>query len=234
MKKYSGLKKIDNRPTMAEWPVRIWSREEIPAEYKEIVENWMKKDFSDYQFIFSPKRQSSDQSFEYLFGYGENEILYLKGTEAGIVKSVVERGEIRSVKTFRELLKAEITINYEKKEQAEQLAFPYVPSTYYLYDPFLNWLLGIEREFNTVMAERQHPRPQKLYDESLVMYNYSLHAYRLGDGFVDYTYRCEKYRPKWTPWKVLKKEWLEVPMERGDFRLYSFEYVTECVYLLKK
>lgn len=233
MKKYNGLKKLDNRPTMAEWPVRIWSIEEIPLEYKESVEQWMRKDFSEYQFIYSPKRQSSDQSFEYLFGYGENEILYLKAMEDGLKKSVMLRDKIRSVKTFRELLKAEIILKYENDGVEDQLVFPYVPSTYYLYDPFLNWLLGIERDFVPIEIERQYPRPQKLYKESLVMYNYSLHAYRLGNGFQDYTYRCEKYRPKWTPWKVLKKEWLEISMERGKFQLYSFEYVTECVYILK-
>ena len=234
MKKYNGFKKLDNRPTMAEWPIHIWVREEIPSEYKEPVEKWIRKDFSEYHFVFSPKRQSSNQSFEYLFGYDENEILYLKATEDGIKQSIVRRDEIQSVKTFREFLKAELILSYENDGAEQQLVFPYVPSTYYLYDPFLNWMLGIEREFLPASAERQYPRPQKLYEESLVMYNYSLHAYRLGNGFRDYTYRCEKYRPRWTPWKVLKKEWLEISMERGEFRLYSFEYVTECVYILKQ
>lgn len=224
----------DNRPTMAEWPIRIWDIDEFPIAYKSDALNWIKDDFSSYQFVYAPKRKSSKTSYEYLFGYGNGEILFLREYEHGVQKLTVRCENIISVKTFRELLNCEIRIRYRNREQEHQLVFPYVPSTYYLYDPFLNWVLGIDRAFSLLVAEREYPRPQKLMDESLVMFNYSLHAYRLGNGFQDYQYRFEKHRPRWTPWKVKLKEWLEVPMERGVFYLYSFGYITECTYLLKK
>jgi hypothetical protein len=42
------------------------------------------------------------------------------------------------------------------------------------------------------------------------------------------------HRPKWAPWKKKLEEWLEVPMERGLFRLYHFGYQTVCEYILDK
>lgn len=227
-------KYMDNRPTMAEWPIRIWNQDEFPEVYKNYALAWMKEDFSSYHFVLSPRRKSSTTSYEYLFGYGNGEILYLRKVEHEMKKIVVRCEDIISVKTFRELLNCEICIQYRSQAREYKLIFPYIPSTYYLYDPFLNWLLGIDRDFSPLEAERENPRPQRLMDESLVMYNYSLHAYRLGNGFDKYQYRFEKHRPKWTPWKVRLKEWLEITMERGIFQLYSYGYITECTYLLKK
>lgn len=224
----------DNRPTMAEWPVRIWNEDEFPEVYKSDALTWMKEDFSSYHFVYAPKRKSSKTSYEYVFGYGNGEILYLRGTEHGVQKLEVLCEDILSVQTFRELLNCEIRIRYGSEQQGKHMVFPYVPSTYYLYDPFLNWLLGLDRGFDPLVLERKYPRPQKLMDESLVMFNYSLHAYRLGNGFTEYQYRFEKHRPRWTPWKVKLKEWLEVSMERGIFQLYSFGYITECTYFPKR
>ena len=163
---------------MADWPMRIWSEEEFPDEYKSYVLGWMKRDFSEYSFVFAPGRSGYKTSYSYLFGYGEDELLYLTQVESGIQMITLKRGDITAVKTFLELLNAKITLSYRWEDTEKQIEFPYVPSTYYLYDPFLNWLLGLEKDFHPSMAESRHPRPQKLYEESLVMFNLSLHAYR--------------------------------------------------------
>ena len=81
-------------------------------------------------------------------------------------------------------------------------------------------MLGLEREFVPALAEQEHPRPEKLYQESPVMYNYVLAAYRLGDCIGDYKYTSEQHRHKWMPWKKVLEEWLEVPMSRGTFTLH--------------
>ncbi len=224
----------DPRPTMAEWPKRIWSKEEFPDECKEYVLRWMKRDFSEYSFVFAPGRSSCKTSFPYLFGYGGDDLLYLTQGESGIRVITMKQSDITTIKTSLELLNAKITVSYRSDKAEQQIEFPYVPSTYYLYDPFLNWLLGIDKEFLPSVAESHYPRPQKLYEESLVMFNFSLHAYRLGNGFEDYRYRYEIHRPKWAPWKKKLEEWLEVPMERGLFRLYHFGYKTECEYILSR
>lgn len=224
--------KWDSRPTMAEWPKRIWSAEEFPDEYKSYVLGWMKKDFSDYRFVFAPERSSCKTSFPYLFGYGEDDLLYLMQEKSGIRMIALKQGDITAVNTLLELLNAKITVSYRSCDAENQIEFPYVPSTYYLYDPFLNWLLGLDKDFHPAVVERRHPRPQKLYEESLVMFNFSLNAYRLGNGFEDYSYRSEIHRPKWAPWKKNLEEWLDVPMERGRFQLHQFGYKTECAYIL--
>lgn len=218
----------DGRPTTAEWPVKVWSMDEIPQPFKEQVCEWIKKDFSKYMFVYSPRRRTDKTSYSYLYGYGEDKIFYFR-EEQGEQRDI-GRQQISEVSTSRELLNAKIILRYQEGKEEKNLEFPYVPSVYYLYDPFLNWLLGLDRDFMPSLAEQKNPRPEKLYHESLAMYNYSLAAYRLGDGFEDYHYESELRRKKWMPWKKELEEWLSIPMERGEFRLHSRGYLTECTY----
>ena len=215
----------DGRPTTAEWPVRVWAEAEIPAFAEDGLRRWMEQDFSHYDFVFCPERKTAAQSFDYVFGYGDDRLFYQRKGEPPLF---LERKPIEKITTVRELLEAKIILSLRG---GKLLELSYVPSTYYLYDPFLNWLLGIPKDFDTLTAERQNPRPEKLYHESLQMFNYSLAAYRLGPGFQDYTYHAVKHRHKLFPWKVKLEEWLEVPMERGIFQLHCMDYRTECTYL---
>mgnify|MGYP001116512754 FL=1 len=228
--------RVDGRPTVSEWPVRIWSAGEIPEQYAEAVNAWIKGAFSDYQFVHAPKRRTSQQSYAYVFGYGKDRILFLResetGGEAAIRKEEILRQQIAAVSVERELLKIKIILHYHDAEGQKGLEFPYVPSVYYLYDPFLNWILGREKEFMPGVAEREHPRPRKLYHESLAMFNFSLEAYRLGDGFDDYRYESKVHRRKWLPGKKTLEEWLEVSMESGKFELHSLGYFRKWTYYL--
>ena len=228
--------RVDGRPTVSEWPVRIWSAGEIPEQYAEAVNAWIKGAFSDYQFVHAPKRRTSQQSYAYVFGYGKDRILFLResetGGEAAIRKEEILRQQIAAVSVERELLKIKIILHYHDAEGQKGLEFPYVPSVYYLYDPFLNWILGREKEFMPGVAEREHPRPRKLYHESLAMFNFSLEAYRLGDGFDDYRYESKVHRRKWLPGKKTLEEWLEIPMEYGKFELHSLGYFRKWTYYL--
>ena len=228
--------RVDGRPTVSEWPVRIWSAEEIPEQYAEAVNAWIKGAFSDYQFVHAPKRRTSQQSYAYVFGYGKDRILFFResetGGEAAIRKEEILRQQIAAVSVERELLKIKIILHYHDAEGQKGLEFPYVPSVYYLYDPFLNWILGREKEFMPGVAEREHPRPRTLYHERLAMFNFSLEAYRLGDGFDDYRYESKVHRRKWLPGKKTLEEWLEVSMERGKFELHSLGYFRKWTYYL--
>ena len=104
--------RVDGRPTVSEWPVRIWSAEEIPEQYAEAVNAWIKGAFSDYQFVHAPKRRTSQQSYAYVFGYGKDRILFFResetGGEAAIRKEEILRQQIAAVSVELELLK----INY--------------------------------------------------------------------------------------------------------------------------
>ena len=218
--------RVDNRPTMAEWPVKIWAKEEFPTWCLQEAEEWMQGAFEDYRFVYAPKRRTDERSYEYVFGYGKEQIFY---KICGRDTITLPRSAVSNVRVKKELLNVVLSIEGE-----ELLHFPYVASTYYLYDPFLNWLLGLEESFQPAIAEQEYPRPQKLYEESLVMYNFSLGAYRLGSGFETYAYEQILHRHRLFPWKKSVEESLKVEMERGIFHLYSFKYLTEYVYELRK
>lgn len=225
----------DGSPTISEWPVRIWKIEEVPRQYAPAVHMWLKAPFSEYDFVYAPKRKTNAETFEYLFGYGNDTIVFLRRSSAGAVLHPVEidRQQITEVETERELLNAKMILHYRENDAGKTLELPYIPSVYYLYDPFLNWLLGLEKGFMPGLAEQEHPRPQKLYRESLAMFNYSLNAYRLGSGFEQYQYESRQHRCKWMPWKKISEEWLKVSMERGRFELHSYGYLTQCAYCIR-
>lgn len=222
--------RIDNRPSLAEWPVKIWSLEEIPTKWIEIVTAWMQGTFEEYQFVHAPKRKTNSDSYEYLFGYGKEKILYIK--ETGEIFRL-EKSQIYNALVRKELLNVVLILSYNQGQQEKLLEFPYIASTYYLYDPFLNWILGKEREFVPAIAEQENPRPVSLYQESLAMFNYSLGAYRLGNAFKEYKYDMKLHRHRIFPWKKTVEEWLEVQMENGIFKLHSIKYLTEFTYQLK-
>ena len=220
-------KKIDQH-TIADWPIEIHDLNDIPKEYQESVLTYFKNNILDYVLIFAPACRMVKESFDYLFAYGRDEIIYFNN-EFGLIKhTIIKRIDIFKIITRRELLDAEIIIKYKDGK----IVFPYVPSSYYLYDPFLNWLMGLEKDFLPHIAERKNPRPKKLYQDSLAMFNYSLAAYRLGNGFHEYNYKAEKRRKKWFPWKTSVEEWLDIIMEKGIFHIHSLEYLTECIYEL--
>lgn len=228
---YGYMKQADTRTTLSEWPVKIWAEFEFPDYARDAVLSWMKADFSEYLFVKAPKRGTTKNSYNYMFGYREDELYYHREDHDPIT---VKREQITQIGVKRELLNAVIIMQYRQDGEDSSLEFPYVPSTYYLYDPLLNWMLDLPRDFEPLQAERLHPRPMKLYKESLPMFNYSLAAYRLGAGFDSYTYRFELHRHKFLPWKRKLEERMEVSMDRGTFRLHSFDYLTEYVYILTK
>ncbi len=221
----------DNRSTVMEWPIQVKSIEEIPEEFREKVLELSGGSFSDYEIISAPVRKTAPDSFAYVFGYGREKILYVRKLQEEIVGICILKEEICKIAVSRELLNEVLTLHYRSREEAKALDFPHVASVYYLYDPFLNWLLGREKDFLPQLAEKTYPRPERLYRESLVMYNFSLSAYRFGDGFDSYEYTAKKYRKRWTPWKTYLEEWLEIPMKQGRFWLHSKEYLTEYAYI---
>ncbi len=232
--------RTDNRPTISEWPVRIWNMEELPPQYEAQIRAWIREDFGSYDFVYAPKRSTNAESFDYLFGYGNDRIIYIREQsergeknrygECGRQTVQLRRQQVKKVLTMRELLNARITLQFDGQNGRQELQFPYIPSVYYLYDPFLNWVLGLNKEFLPFAAEQASPRPEKLYHESLAMFNYSLGAYRLGSGFSEYRYESVQHRCRWMPWKKTLEEWLDIRMERGTFELHSFGYLTECGY----
>ncbi len=221
--------KIIDQHAIADWPVEIHEINEVPKVYQEAVWKYINDDFSGYIIIFAPACQMIKSSSDYLLAYGKKRIFYFYQEFNKVKLIFIKQEEIHEIMTRKELLDAEIIIKYKKGE----LVLPYVASSYYLYDPFLNWLVGLDKEFSLILAERENPRPRELYHDSLTMFNYSLAAYRLGKNFKEYNYKFERHRKKWMPWKSTLEEWLDIMMEQGAFHLHSLEYLIECTYKLK-
>lgn len=258
---YNGLLKMEENITMpseetnsmmmknslsaiADSPVKIWNLYEIPGMFREQARRWMESDISNYEFVYVPRQYTNPDSFACLYGYGEDKLLYLKehihkfgkrgGEETLIEQIEIDRCQIHKVLVFQELLDTRFIIFYQEKNEQHALELPYNSSAHYLYNPLLNWILGLERDFDTGLAERKNPRPQELCRESLAMYNYSLNAYRLGEGFQKYTYKSKPYSPAGKGLKEQLEEWLSIPMERGKFEAYRFGYRTECRYFIEE
>lgn len=213
---------------ITDWPIEMQNVNDIPKDYQEKVLTALNDNIFDYVLIFAPACLMVKESFDYLFAYGNNRIFYFYKEKNIIKQIIVERNNIFEIIMRKELLDAEMIIKYDQGE----LVLPYVSSSYYLYDPFLNWIIGLKKDFLPSLVERDNPRPRSLYHDSLTMFNYSLAAYRLGNKFKKYDYSFQKLRKKWMPWKSSIEEWLDVKMEKGTFHIHSFEYLTECTYKL--
>ena len=121
---------VDKRPTMAEWPVRIWAMEEIPEIFDLEARKSMKGTFNQYHMVYSPIRRTAPDSFEYMFGYGEGEIFYLKNEKNKVRRIVLKCSQIEEIYTQRELLNAKIIVKYKadlQDRELETLEFPYIP-----------------------------------------------------------------------------------------------------------
>lgn len=220
--------RIIDQHTVADLPIEIYEIKQIPQVYQDRVLNCLKGNLKDYTIIFAPACRMIKDCRDYLFAYGQDEVFFFYPELDQIKDVLIKRKSIFEVATRKELLDAEIII----KHPDNKIVLPYVPSSYYLYDPFLNWLIGLDKDFSPVLVERENPRPRELYHDSLTMFNYSLAAYRLGKSFKEYNYDFERKRKKWMPWKSTLEEWLVIAMERGTFHLHSFGYLTECTYKL--
>ncbi|NBH15076.1 MarR family transcriptional regulator [Lachnospiraceae bacterium] len=241
-KETGGVMMKNYHSTMADWPVRIWNLYEIPGVFREPARHWMERDISKYNFVYAPRQYTRPDSFAYLYGYGEDKLLYLKeniskvgrrgGEETQMEQVEIDRHQIYEVLTFQELLDARFILLYSSETGQHVLELPYNSSAYHLYNPLLNWILGLKWDFDTSLAEREHPRPQELCQKSMSMYNYSLNAYRLGKEFQSYTYKSKPYHPVGKGLKAQLEEWLSIPMEQGKFEAYRFGYRTECRYLI--
>ena len=86
---------------MAEWPVRIWAMEEIPEIFDLEARKSMKGTFNQYHMVYSPIRRTAPDSFEYMFGYGEGEIFYLKNEKNKVRRIVLKCSQIEEIYTQR-------------------------------------------------------------------------------------------------------------------------------------
>lgn len=207
----------DKKSTLSSWPLIIHNTDELNDYYKETVKSI--ENFTDYIVIYNPKE-------DYIIGYGQESVFYAdKKTSLYYIK----KQDIIEVETFKELLEAKLII----KSAKHTMTLHYVTSTYYLFDPLLDYVLDVEG-ISLLALEKQYPKPKALYIDSLCMYNYCSYAYRLGTSIRNYDYKYKNRREKWMPWKLHKEEWLTISNTKGTFECYSYKYIIRCYYKLKR
>lgn len=139
--------------TITDWPIEIKNVNDIPKDYQKKVLIALKDNIFDYVVIFAPACLMVKESFDYLFAYGNNKIYYYYKEYDVVKQIIVKRYNVFEVIMTKELLAAEMIIKYDQGE----LAFSYVSSSYYLYDPFLNWIMDLRKDFLPSLVERDNP-----------------------------------------------------------------------------
>lgn len=104
------------------------------------------------------------------------------------------------------------------------MSLHYISAAHDWFDVFLNDLFGKSKNFSLHLAERNNPRPEKLHDESLAMYNFSMPVYFCSDGFDLYDYRSEIHHDPKAPDKEYLEEWLDADIPGGKFQLHLDGY----------
>lgn len=64
--------------TIANWPIEIHNLSEIPEEYQREILISLNNNILDYVLIFALACRMIKESFDYLFAYGKDEVVYFK------------------------------------------------------------------------------------------------------------------------------------------------------------
>lgn len=204
----------DKKPTLASWPYEIKSFNELNDSLKKQINKINHID--SYKWIYFSVNNS-------LVGYGLKQLY--KITSDDIV--MIQLQDIIKIETTKELLQASMIVYTNN----QQIKMDYVTSTYYIFDPLLDYLCS--NDYDIYELEKLNPRSNDLFKQSMCMYNYALYAYRLGKDVSNYKYRYENKREIWMPWKINRKEWLTIDVDGKIYQCYSYKYLIQCVYILK-
>lgn len=207
---------VDPRPTAADLPKRIWTKEEIPPEYHSFLEPYTAQGIKLGQLLFVPKPPYRRQRKEYILGCFGESLLYLEKQEDDSVRKYrIDREEVCCLCSTEDLLIGEFCIYWKQNDGVRKVVIHFNRSRKELFEPFLDWLSDSPESPGPCGSMKEDPYTERLKNDHIVLYNYSKAAYRLGAS-----------GGHWRWWKLGNvKRWrkkregsavLHCHMERGD------------------
>ena len=172
---------VDPRPTAADFPRRIWTKEEIPPEYNPFLKPHTVQGIELGQLLFVPKPPYRSQLREYMLGHFGKSLVYLEKQEDNSVrKYMINREEICCLRSSEDLLIGEICIYWKQKDEIQKILICFNRSRKELFEPFLDWLTDSPKSPGPCELMKETPHTEKLKNDYFVLYNYSEAAYRFG------------------------------------------------------
>ncbi|OUP49120.1 hypothetical protein [Lachnoclostridium sp. An181] len=222
--------RINHTPTLNDWPLELEKKEDIPEKYREFLSGWKEEGSRDY-IVKVPKLPYRKSYYEYLLCVRDGEVLILKDLAAsGIQKYSLTREMVVYIAHVTELLYSRIDMFVWKDGALQCIDFAFNRTTWALFAPALNELLGINRTFRYQDEIKVDSRPEHLFKEQHGLYHYCTSSYRLGDTIK----KCAWSGYKIPFWKRIGKPqdscvmWCE--MERGMYMLDISTYGTTDYY----
>lgn len=219
----------DRTPAFAKWPCYVRTVDDIPAVFQRTDGSLIwQPDFENMTVIECPAQKDEDLYQNLLFAYGNGQMVFVHPGDKPVI---LDKKAVCEVTLETELLNSKIILKTGSWDQ-DQYVIGYVAAAHGMFDAFLRWLMDKPANFSLTRQEHLFPRPAKLKEESLSMFNYALPVYYLADGFDQYDYRSKVHRHHLFPWRKQLEEWLDVQLENSGFHVHLHGYrLTTCLVL---
>lgn len=205
----------DGKPTLSNWPVRIWDKSEIKPEYIPFLNDLFLEGLELQHLIFVP---SFSYTCEYMLAIIPGKIRIISKSKSGyITAETILKEQILYITHVIELLYSRIDFHWYDGQNHRCSSVAFNRTTLDLFLPAVHTLLGLPYNFDCNEAESKCKRPDRLFNEDYALYQYSVNAYRMGEQINSYYRRFIKMPlirrlKKHEPTRILS-----CPMERGLF-----------------
>lgn len=218
----------DRRPTLASWPRRIYSWNEVPARFRQSLEKWREEGLPPGNVTYIPKVHQYKRGLEYVTAWLEEEVLLLSGGEEGVTAVLIRPGDTARMTYTIQLLKCGVEVLLGG--QTEPVSFQYNRTKEDQLFPVLNLLLGNKPDRRPRTSHPADPALDRLQSDSYAMYNDAKLCYRFGEPIRESLwlpgrgYGLQAFRKQ-------KPEYFFAKMDRGMVVLLTDFYARRTVYL---
>ncbi len=215
-KKDTGLNTVHRVPTMASWPRRASSLNDIPELYWPELEPWLESR-ADARLLFIPlfdKRTGTRP--EYTAAWDKDTLLLLvRRPEGTLLRTEIQQKNIIQVRYFRSILDCSGTVTYLDGDVVQTAAFHFNYSTEKEFVPIFNMLLGQPDDHAVKILDHDNSACIALRDECYELYNFGRLVYRMDDVLQDYFWTHNEYKEKWYSREIMKTDYLVAAMGNG-------------------
>lgn len=215
-KKDTGLNTVHRVPTMASWPRRVSSLNDIPELYWPELEPWLESR-PDARLLFIPlfdKRTGTRP--EYAAAWDKNTLLLLvRRPEGTLIRTEIPQKNVVQVRYFRSILDCSGTVTYLENDVPQIASFYFNYSTEKEFVPIFNMLLGQPDDHAANILDHDNSACAALRDECYELYNFGRLVYRMDDVLQDYFWTHNEYKEKWYSREIMKTEYLVAAMGNG-------------------
>lgn len=216
-KKQAGLNTVHRVPTLATWPKKPCSLDELPAGYVPLLADWLEQGLPLDRILYVPAFQSSGVlREEYVAAWRPDALLLLeRQPDRAITRTLIPAARVVLVRYMRMTLDCGGLVTWLDGARVRQARFHYNYSAESEFSPIFNLLLGQAEDYASCILDHDNGACADLREESYVMYNYGRLAYRMDDEMLGHFWDQTTARERWWSRELTRTDYLAAIMRNG-------------------